>query len=96
MHYYRVIEGPAPLTHKGQTVEYITILPESVGIEERNAPVVGCEDDLTNQQKLDLKKMMSGIYVHFDDKTYEYRTQLQKKDEEGNLVHIVLEVGNGF
>ena len=79
MHYYRVLEGPTPLTHEGTTVEYFNLLLENKGIEERNAPVVGCEHDLSDKDRLATLKLMEAILVHFEDKAYDYRGQLQKK-----------------
>ena len=105
MHYYRVIEGPTTLEQwtragmvsasEGQKVEYFTLLPEGEGLDGDN-PVIGCESDLADKQHLALVKMMSVIDVQFGDKNYEYRTQLQTHDEEGNLQKIVLEVENGY
>ena len=95
MHYYRVIDGPTPLTtYNGQTVEYFTILPEGEGLEG-DVPVIGCEKDLSDHQGLTFIKMISVIDIKFGDKNYEYRSQIQGKDEEGNLQQIVLEVENG-
>lgn len=95
-HYHRIIEGPSLVEHKGERVECFTILPVDDGIEERNAPVLMTEHDLTDEQKLRITMMMSPIDIHFDGKTYEYRTQIQTKDENGDLARIVVETEMGY
>lgn len=95
-YYHRITDGPTPLVHSGQHVEYFTILPAGEGIEEPNVPVLMTEHDLTNEQKLRITAMVNTIEIHFDGKTYDYRTQTQKKDEDGNLVSILVETEIGF
>jgi len=95
MHYYRVIKGPIPFTYTTRQVEYFTVLPEGDGIEEPNAPVIGCELDLSDHKRIAFLTLMQGIYIHFDDKIYDYRTQYQHKDDEGNLQRMIVEVENG-
>jgi hypothetical protein len=93
---HRLIDEPSTLEHKGQKVMYFTVLPAGEGLEEPNAPCIMLDHDLSNEGQLRITKMMEPIDIHFDGKTYEYRTQVQTKDEDGNVEKMVVETEMGF
>ena len=94
MRYYRVISGPSEVTVEGHTVVYFTIRFESVAIEEKDAPVLMTEYNLADAARLKLDKMFRAIYIYFDNKTYEYRTQLLVGGSRGD--RILIETDRGY
>lgn len=93
---HRLVGEPSKLDHDGQQVMYFTVLPAGEGLDEPNAPCIMLDHDLSNEGQLRITKMMDHIDIHFDGKTYEYRNQIQSKDEDGKIIQMVVETEMGF
>lgn len=90
-HYYRVISGPTSFVHDNKEVFYVTVLPESVDLDDPNAEILASEYDLSKVDFLRTKQMCQSIRVYIGERCYEYRAQAQHHGYD-ELVHIVLEL----
>lgn len=96
MYYYRVLQGPTRVgEHNGARISYFQIMPAGEALQG-NVPILACEEDLTDEQRITMLRYMKEVDIYYDDFMYEFRAMQLQKDNDGKLQRILLEVKNGI